>query len=191
MKKVFLLHALLFLFSFQAALSQDLPPWLDDVIYPLLDFHPYIGVAPVEENAMPFDPALDYKFVIDIYDSVKDSSAVHPGLTEVARTINLHIANGVPLEKLEVVAVIHGPAMWSILADRAYQDKYDISSPNLVALQELKQVGVDFYLCGQTMRLQNVPKENVHSAIEIALSAKTTLIMLDQKGYSYLNVNED
>jgi hypothetical protein len=37
----------------------------------------------------------------------------------------------------------------------------------------------------------NLPAEKLAPEIEVAISAKTAFITLDQLGYSYLNVNED
>ena len=170
----------------------QMPPYLEGKItYPVLDFHPFVGVIPIENPAIPYDPTLDYKVAIDLYGKVKDSTAIHPVILEVARTYNLGIANGVPSDKLKLVGVVHGGLNEVIFTDEEYQKKYGISNPNLPAIQKLKDAGVKFYVCGQSMAFWNISKEQITPLVPQVTSAKYTFITLDQQGYSYLNVSED
>lgn len=191
------LFTLSFLLIFAVSLSQShgqesMPPHIKDIItYPVLDFHPWVGVMPVANPAMTYDTSLDYKVAIDLYGKVKDSTAIHSAILEVARTYNLNIANGVPAEKIQIAAVIHGGLVQAILSEEEYQKKYQTSNPNLLAFKKLEEVGVKFYVCGQSMGFYNMAAENITPIVKVAVSAKTTFIALDQKGYSYLNVSED
>jgi intracellular sulfur oxidation DsrE/DsrF family protein len=157
--------------------------------YPVLDFAPWVGVIPIVDAAMPYDSALTYKIAIDIYGTFKDSTKVYQPFTEIARTYNLHIANGVPAEKIKIAAVIHGGLSKAVLSNDAYQEKYGIDNPNMVALQELKKVGVEFYLCGQSMVFLQIPQENIAKEVKVAISAKTTFVALDQMGYTFMDVS--
>lgn len=120
----------------------------EKMTYPVLDFAPWVGVIPIMDAVMPYDSALTYKIAIDIYGTFKDSTKVYQPFTEIARTYNLLVANGVPAEKIKIAAVIHGGLSKAVLSNYAYQEKYGIGNPNMMALQELKKVGVEFYLCG-------------------------------------------
>lgn len=162
-----------------------------DITYPVLDFHPWIGVMPVANGAFPYDPTLDYKIVLDLYGGVKDSTAIHSTILEVARTYNLTIANGVPADKIQLAAVMHGGLVTAILSEEEYQKKYQTSNPNLAALKALEDVGVKFYVCGQSMAFYNIAPDRITQMVNMAVSAKTTFITLDQMGYSYLNVSDD
>lgn len=42
-----------------------------------------------------------------------------------------------------------------------------------------------------SMGFYNMRAENITPIVKVAVSAKTTSVTLDQKGYSYLNVSED
>ncbi|MDU8885949.1 DsrE family protein [Yeosuana sp. MJ-SS3] len=173
--------------------AQDsLPQHLKGKIkYPVIDVHPMVGVLDIDSNALHYDASIDYKIVIDAYDKMKDSTQVYKPLSEVARIYNLNIANGVPEDKLQLAMVYHSFNMDPLLNDESYQAKYGIDNPNTELISTLKDLGVHFYVCGQLLGFFNVPSENLASQIEIAVSAKTALITLDQMGYSYLNVNED
>ncbi|WP_051287187.1 DsrE family protein [Algoriphagus mannitolivorans] len=191
MKKLVFIALGIVLF-FPSFSQTQMPPYLEGKItYPVLDFHPFVGVIPIENAAIPYDPTLDYKVAIDLYGKVKDSTAIHPVILEVARTYNLGIANGVPADKLNLVGVFHGGLNAVIFTDEEYQQKYGIPNPNLPAIQKLKDVGVKFYVCGQSMAFWNISKEQITPMVPQVISAKFTFITLDQKGYSYLNVSED
>ncbi len=161
----------------------------DKMTYPVLDFAPWVGVIPILDPVMPYDPALTYKIAIDIYGTFKDSAMVYEPFTEIARTYNLHIANGVPAEKIKIAAIVHGGLSRAVLSNEAYKEKYGIDNPNILALQELKKVGVEFYLCGQSMSFLKIPQEDITPEVKVAISAKTTFVALDQMGYTYMDVS--
>lgn len=192
MKKLLFFSLITFGFISISFAQSKMPEHIKEkMTYPALDFDPWVGVIPIENSAMPYDPSLDYKIVLDLYGRIKDSTQVHSTITEIGRTYNLHIANGVPADKIQIVAVIHGGISLAAGTNEAYQERYGIDNPNLAGIRALEKVGVKFYMCGQSMSFWNVPAASITPEVKIALSAKTTFVMLDQMGYSYLNVGED
>jgi len=191
MKKLTIL-AVLVLFQFSSFAQDSLPPYLEGKIkYPAFKLHTYMGVIDTDNTVLKYNPQIDYKVVVDVYDKIKDSTKLAGTLREVGRSYNLNIANGVPKEKLKMAVVIHGWAVYAVLNDDAYEKKYGIKNPNTEALRKYKEAGIEFYICGQNLGFFNIPQEDLASEIDISISAKTALITLDQLGYSYLNVNED
>ncbi len=189
MKKIFLA---LFLLAQGGILSAQLPAHIEGkMTYPVLDFDPWVGVMKSKAKALKYDRDLEYKVVVDVTDAIKDSTRIIRPFTEVARTYNLNIANGVPKRKMNMAVVIHGGAIHAILNDEAYQKKFGTPNPNIKAIEAMKKAGIDFYVCAQILGFWQVPEENVFKDVKIALSAKTALITLDQKGYTYMNVNEN
>lgn len=158
--------------------------------YPVFDFDPWVGVIKTKTKALKYDKSLRYKMAIDITDGVRDSTQILRPFKETARSYNLAIANGVPKRKLETAVVIHGSAIWGILNNEAYKAKYGVDNPNLEAIKLMKKEGVQFYVCAQVLAFRNIPLEDVSKEIDIAVSAKTALLTLDQMGYTYMNVNE-
>lgn len=193
MKKLIFLSLVLFFIVQSSSFAQMAMP--DHVkgkmTYPALDFNPWVGVIPIENSAMPYDPSLEYKIALDLYGRIKDSTQIHSTITEIGRTYNLHIANGVPADKIKIVVVIHGGISLVGGTDAAYQERYGIDNPNMIAIKALEEVGVQFYMCGQSMSFWKVSASSITPEVKIALSAKTTFVMLDQMGYSYLDVGED
>ena len=191
MKKLAILSVITF-FQFSIFAQDSLPPHLEGKMkYPAFKLHTYMGVVDTENTVLKYDSSIDYKLAIDIYDKIKDSSKLAGTFREVGRTYNLNIANGVPMDKLKVAVVIHGGAISSILNDAAYEKKYGIKNPNSEALRVYKENGVQFYVCGQSVGFMNLSSDKLAPEIDVAVSAKTAFITLDQLGYSYLNVNED
>lgn len=189
MKKNLLLLALFLVPSL--ALAQ-MPAHLEGKMeYPVFDFDPWVGVVKTKSKVLKYDKSLTYKMAIDVTDGVRDSTRILRPLTETARSYNLAIANGVPKRKLETAVVIHGSAIWGILNNEAYKEKYGVDNPNLEAIKIMKKQGVEFYVCAQVLAFRNIPFENISKDIDIAVSAKTALMTLDQMGYTYMNVNEN
>lgn len=169
----------------------QLPDYLQDKMeYPVFDFHPWVGVVKSKAKALDYNKDLEYKIAIDIVDEISDSTQVMGTLREVARTYNLNVANGVPKRKLQMAVVLHGGAIQGLLNDEAYQNKYGISNPNAEVIRLMKKEGIEFYVCAQILAFAQVPEENILKDVDIALSAKTALISLDQMGYTYMKISE-
>lgn len=189
MKKVFLL---LLLATQVNSLVAQLPDHLQEkMTYPVFDFSPWVGVIKSKAKALKYDRDLNYRVVVDVTDAVKDSTRIIRPLREVARTYNLNIANGVPKRKMKMAVVIHGGAINAILNEEAYQAKYGVPNPNILAIKAFKKAGIEIYVCAQILSFRQVPEENILKDVDLAISAKTALITLDQMGYSYMNVNEN
>jgi len=186
MKNILLLLLFTCLTYMTQAQSQ-LPPHIKDkMIYPAIDVHPWVGVIPHENTVLGYDPSLEYKIIFDVVASAKDSSKMNIGLRETIRTYNLHIANGVPEEKLNIAIIIHGGSVEAVLNNAAYKEKYGIDNPNIPLIEALSDHNVQFYICSQSMAMHQIPEDDLNKNIKIALSAKTAITTLELKGYSYL-----
>lgn len=161
------------------------------ISYPVLDQSPWMGVIDWNDSALPFDSTIEYKVMVDVYDKVKEPADVYGALSETARTYNLLAAHGVPQEKIQMAVIVHGGALDAFFTNEAYQERFRVDNPNMPLIEKLSSLGVKFYVCSQSMAFRNVANESMCESAEIALSAKTSMIILDQHGYSYLNVNED
>lgn len=189
MKKTLMALALILQCS---VLLAQMPKHLEGkMTYPIFDFDPWVGVVASDAKVLKYNKKLDYKVVIDVTDGVNDSTSVMGTLKEVARSYNLNIANGVPQKKIKMAVVIHGGAIYGILNDEAYQKKYGVPNPNREVIDILKKEGIEFYVCSQILSFRNVPEGEILKSVDVAVSAKTALISLDQMGYTYMNVNDN
>lgn len=124
-----------------------------------------------------------YKIVFSLSKAGKTPADVSPALDHVARAVNLYVASGVPLERLKIVAVAHGPATALALDDEHYRQKFGVDNPNLKLISELREAGVDVSVCAQAVAEQGFEYAWVADQVTVALSALTTVTTLQSQGY--------
>lgn len=167
---------------------------LTKAYYPLIKSSKWSGVLPVSNVTEKPDPAMQYKLLMEEIIPIKDSAAakeISEGLSEVGRIVNLHIASGIPKNKLDVVVVVHGPALYALYTNEVYKKKWGIENPNIVLINELMKNGVKFIACGQAMNFFDVKQEEMVNNIKISLTAQTVLSNYQLKGYVwYLITNK-
>jgi intracellular sulfur oxidation DsrE/DsrF family protein len=160
--------------------------FLDKATYPLIKSSKWSGVIPVANITEKPDSKQNYKLLLEVVSSIKDSVAAREiinGLSEVGRLINLHVASGIEKKNLNVVVVVHGGALDALLINELYKKKYGTDNPNLPLLKELKEAGVKLIVCGQAMFFFNVKREEMIPDIQVSLTAQTVLSNYQLKGF--------
>jgi intracellular sulfur oxidation DsrE/DsrF family protein len=158
--------------------------------------------APVAEVAVideKLDPKMNYNMVIDFTyfpkmegkEGKQDSAARNDDIVDVGRILNLHVAGGVPKEKVNIVLAIHAIGMFSFLTNEAYQKKYKIDNPNIHIIEQLSKAGVKFLVCGQSMTWMGYKKEDLLPDVKVAISAQTVLSQYQSKGYAWKRMGND
>jgi len=146
----------------------------------------YGPVYPIIDRDVPLPAGHTYRVVFDAKTYTGEPSSLNKPLESVARFINMHGVNGVKLENMDIAVVVHGPALAAVLSDGAYEERNGIANPNSTLLSKLKDAGVRFYVCGQSMAFRGVDKEELADAAEVALSAMTMFATLQSEGYALL-----
>lgn len=126
---------------------------------------------------------IEYKIVFEVSQAASSPDRINSGLGTVARFINMHAANGVPLENIHAAVVVHGSAGWDLLADAGYREQHGVDNPNAELIRELIAAGTQVVLCGQTAGSRGIPQEGLIDGVQMALSAITALYVLQQDGY--------
>lgn len=124
-----------------------------------------------------------HRVIFNITKGAKSPKEVNPGLERVARTINLYASTGINPSSLKFVAVISGDATSSALNNDEYKSKYGVDNPNIDLIKQLKKLGVDVSMCFQAWNEHNFNQEWLDKNVNFSLSALTTMIYLQQKGY--------
>ena len=127
-----------------------------------------------------------YKVVFGLTKASDKPGEVSPALDRVARTVNLYVSAGVPLDHLKFVAIASGPATSIALNDEQYRKKYGVANPNLPVITELRKAGVDVAVCGQAMAENHFDYAWKDSHVTLALSLLTTVTTLEHQGYSLM-----
>ncbi len=152
-------------------------------VYPVIEG--YGGAHPLPDSKVQPDKKLDYKIIFDLTkDSQKDS--VNSGLFHIARLLNVYASAGVNPEQLDLVGIFHGNAGKVVLDNENYKKKFKTDNPNIDLISKLKNAGVKFFVCGQTLEEKNFDHNWVNPDVDIALSALTVLPTYQLKGYALM-----
>jgi intracellular sulfur oxidation DsrE/DsrF family protein len=176
MKVVTILVCLLV--SFQSYAQQKVYPFIKG----------FGGVSEIPLATEKPDSKKNYKIIVEVNTENPQPAKVHELMEKIAAIANLHVLGGVQPEKLQIVAVIHGPAAMYIMNDSVYQQKYGSNNPNIPLFHALREAGIQVFVCGQSMMKRNIDPATISPDLGIALSAMTTLSTYQQRGYVMLKL---
>jgi intracellular sulfur oxidation DsrE/DsrF family protein len=146
----------------------------------------YGPTYPIDGRDVPLEEGAVYKAVFDAATYSDDKTSLNTRFVSVARYLNMHARNGVPVENMDLAVVVHGRALKSVMNNDAYQTRYGSDNPNLELLMKLHDAGVKFYICGQSMAFGGVEKSELASPAKVGLSAMTMMTVLQNDGYALL-----
>ncbi|MDH5643628.1 MAG: DsrE family protein [Gemmatimonadota bacterium] len=125
----------------------------------------------------------EYKVVFDVSQGGTEPEALNRYIVTVARFLNMHARAGVPVENMHLAIVLHGSAAKAALSHEAYRERYEIDNPNFELVAALREAGVRIYLCGQSAMSRGFMKEDLAPSVDLALSAMTMMVLLQDEGY--------
>jgi intracellular sulfur oxidation DsrE/DsrF family protein len=140
------------------------------------------AVYAVEDADFPTETG-PRKVLFDVAVGATDPADVNARLETLARYLNMHAQAGVDPGDMQLAVVVHGSAGRDLLNHEAFQARYGVDNPNHALVQELIGVGVDVILCGQTAMHRGLPRRELASGVQVALSAMTALVSLQEAGY--------
>ncbi len=146
----------------------------------------YGEVWSIENPDFKTYPSKEYKAVFDIMNSPETPDQLNKSIETAARFLNMHAQSGVPLSNLKVALVVHNMATKDLLKNSEYRSRYDTDNPNEELIKKLLDAGVTVVLCGQSSISRNVPVSDTIDGVELALSAMTALIQLQDDGYQLI-----
>jgi intracellular sulfur oxidation DsrE/DsrF family protein len=153
-----------------------------ELSYPKIQNHG--GIVSLPDAAQ--QPRAAAKVVFDITTD-NAPGEVNRGLDRVARYVNLSAGAGVDSGRIQIAAVVHGPATQSILKDSAYaRHRETRENPNLDLIRQLKAAGVELYVCGQALAHHRFDQADVAPEVTIAVAAMTVSVNKQLEGYAYL-----
>ena len=128
-----------------------------------------------------------YNIVVDITDAADKPDSLNAYLEAAATLLNLHGVGGVPAKNIHMIVVLHKMALYSIFTNEVYQKKFKTDNPNIPLIAALKDAGVQFYTCGQTLMKIHMDEKSIVPEVAVATSALTTLTTYQLKGYAMIN----
>lgn len=133
--------------------------------------------------AQPLNKDSHFKIVFDIAKQAKEGQ-LSSGINSLARFINMHVDNGVPLENIQLALVVHGGASKDMLTDKYYQARFGKSNGNQDLVNQLLAHNTEIYICGQSATHYDVTTDELIPGVKMMLSAMTAHSYLQQQGYS-------
>lgn len=141
---------------------------------------------PLPNAAIQPDRGQTYKTVFSVTKGASDPKDLNDALDHVARAVNVFASAGVPLDHLKFVVIVHGPALPLVLDNAQYRKRFNVDNPNLKLIHELTAAGVQIVVCGQALAAMKYDAADVNPEIKVALSALSTIIILQQQGYALM-----
>ena len=130
-----------------------------------------------DAEAIPSDAT--FKVVYDVA-KAGEPGAINRQFDTAARFLNMHVAAGVPADRIHLAIVVHGGAHRDLLRSAAEGE----TNPNAELIGQLVKHGVKIQLCGQTAAWYGVGAEELLPGVTLALSAMTAHARLQQEGYT-------
>lgn len=147
----------------------------------------YGGIVQVANAAEP--PQRGAKIVFDIT-ADSNPEELNKGLESVARYLNLNADAGFKPADVKLALVLHGAATKAALGDLAYaKHTAAATNPNRELMRELKSLGVEVYVCGQSLARHEFVAADVASEVSLATSAMTVTANKQQAGYAYVSIH--
>lgn len=125
----------------------------------------------------------DYKVVFSVSAKVKDDE-VHPTLKMIGLYLNTLAANGVPANHRHLAAVFHQGGGDAVFSNEVYKARHNgVDNPNIAALKELHDAGVELRVCGQGLLGKKVEPSQLLPGVQADLWALVTMVNLQARGY--------
>ncbi|MEL6529702.1 MAG: DsrE family protein [Pseudomonadota bacterium] len=135
------------------------------------DFGPH---APVE-GANPLPSLSRFAIAFDVAKQAEEGTR-NRGFESAARFINMHVAAGVPADRIELVVVVHGRAVRDLVPGEG--------NGSQAMVEAMLEHGVRFVVCGQSAAANGVSADELIDGVEMELSAMTAHALLQQDGFT-------
>ena len=132
------------------------------------------------------DPSLKYNILVELTENGSKPDSLNEYIEALATLVNLHAAEGVPKENIQMVVVLRKMATYAVFDNELYKEKFKCDNPNLQILKELMDAGVEFFVCGQTMQKRNIDTKKLVAGTKVASSGLTAITTYQLKGYAMI-----
>lgn len=167
-------------------LLRSLPLALLIVAAPLVAHEEEVVIV-TNEMELPADAT--WKHSYDVIDGEKGEE--NAGLNRAAAFYRIMEEHGVDGERVQVGVVVHGPAIFDVVKDDRYAEKYgetDDGEPhrnqNFNTVAELVARGAEIWVCGVAAAYLGVGNEDLLPGVKMAPAAMIANAELQRRGYT-------
>ena len=145
------------------------------------------GYVTIPNVAFPPSNAHVYKAAWDATKGAKEPSMLVPALNMAASELNAFGVANVQGKNVKFVVVFHGAAANALYDDDHFKAKFGVSNPNLKVIEQMKNYGVEFYVCGQYLAGENIDPKTLTPLVRVASDALLVLIQYQNNGYALMS----
>jgi intracellular sulfur oxidation DsrE/DsrF family protein len=145
------------------------------------------GYWPLPDALVQPDKGHEYKAIFDATHAADDPTGFVPGLESAAALVNGLAAGGVPPANRKIAVILYGPAVYAVLDNVSYRQKYGTDNPNLKLIEQLRKAGVELYVCSQLLKAKKIERTRVAPDVAVATDAFILLVSYQNRGYARLS----
>lgn len=144
----------------------------------------YGGIYEIENAVEQLEEGKQVKIIVELVSGNETPEEYSFWVNNIARLMNLHGIEGVSPADLEVKVIVHGPAVFDLLSHGNYFEKYRIpKNPSIPILEALDEAGAAIIICGQSLIMRDLGRNEIWEKTHVATSALTTITKNVADGY--------
>jgi intracellular sulfur oxidation DsrE/DsrF family protein len=156
-----------------------------DALFPIVKG--FGGIYEIDNVVEQLETGKEVKIIVELVSENKSPEKHSFWVNNIARLMNLHGLEGVSSDNLHVKVIVHGPAVFDLLSDGNYFEKFRIAkNPNIAVWQALDAAGADVIVCGQSLVGRELGRNEIWEKTQVATSALTTITKNVADGYVLL-----
>ncbi|WP_296618276.1 DsrE family protein [Marivirga sp.] len=159
-----------------------LPVLAQDAQFPIVKG--FGGIYEIENVVEQLEDGKQVKIIVELVSGNESPEEYSFWVNNIARLMNLHGIEGVSPALLDVKVIVHGPAVLDLLSHGNYFEKYRIpKNPNTPVLEALDEAGAEIIICGQSLIMRDLGRNEIWEKTQVATSALTTITKNVADGY--------
>ena len=139
-------------------------------------------VVVTNEMELPADAVWKHSYDTNEGEKGKENA----GLGRAAAFYRIMEEHGVDGERVQVGVVIHGPAVFDVVNDARYAEKYGEGerNPNFNTVAELAARGAEIWVCGVAAKYHGVGNADLLPGVKMAPAAMVANAELQRRGFT-------
>ncbi|MGM0581260.1 MAG: DsrE family protein [Bacteroidota bacterium] len=142
------------------------------------------GIYEIENAVEELEAGKQVKIIVELVSGNEKPEEHSFWVNNIARLMNLHGIEGVSPADLDVKVIVHGPAVYDLLSHGNYFEQFRIAkNPNIAVLEALDEAGAAIIICGQSLIMRDLGRNEIWDKTHVATSALTTITKNVADGY--------
>lgn len=142
------------------------------------------GIYEIDNVIEQLEEGKQVKIIVELVSGNEAPEEHSFWVNNIARLMNLHGIEGVSPADLDVKVIVHGPAVYDLLSHGNYFEQFRIAkNPSIAVLEALDEAGAAIIICGQSLIMRDLGRNEIWEKTHVATSALTTITKNVADGY--------